>query len=117
MNEETYTVYCPECGMDYPIDHDLKDDTVYVCGHCGSELVAGGINGLLPYWGEFWDENTGDNAPRVKLERKRSGYYADSLRAMFTESMEAVAKISIRPHGKQLTQSSTCTALTLYDRG
>jgi len=95
MNEEIYTVYCPECGMDYPLNDDLAEGTVYVCGHCGSELVAGGINGLLPYWGEFWADGK-DNAPRVKLERKRYGDYGDSLRAMFTESMEAVAGLSIR---------------------
>jgi hypothetical protein len=64
---------CPECGMDYR--QVLEPGTVYVCTHCGTESVQRGrVNELTEYWGEFWTEDGGDTAPRVRLERKRSTY-------------------------------------------
>ena len=86
-------INCPECGMDYEPEFDLVEGTVYVCDHCKTECVPGGINGLLEYWGEFWDEDTGDIAPRVRLTRDRGGH---ALREMFTASMQALAGLNIR---------------------
>lgn len=75
--EEDGTVECPECGMDYSPDFELNEQTVYVCGHCGTELVCTDptFNEMAEYWGEFWEEIADgegeDNAPRVTLGRKQ----------------------------------------------
>ena len=59
---------CPECGMDYR--ETLEPNTVYICSHCGTELMQRGhVNELTTYWGDFWEEGEGDTAPRITLTR------------------------------------------------
>lgn len=79
---------CPECGMDYR--QALEPGTVYICSHCGTELMQrGNRNELETYWGDFWTEDEGDTAPRVMLTRGET--VNGLLRSMFTASMEAAA--------------------------
>ena len=97
---------CPECGFEHEPGYELNDDTVYVCSHCGTELVVrrAGYNEMQRYWGEFWEEceeGNGkgiDNAPRVTLGRVHTqrADIADAFKAMFTDSMRAAAGLGIR---------------------
>ena len=100
--EEDESVECPECGMDYEPGYELVEGTVYVCGHCGTELVVRkpGWNELTKYWGEFWEEikdgEGEDNAPRVTLGRKQENDdFSSSFMNLFRAGMEAAAKGSM----------------------